>query len=225
MQMVSDKAMEGTVVLAQYQTRGRGQAGSYWESEAGKNLLMSLILEPVFLEAGRQFFLSMIVSLALTEVLQKYVQGVCIKWPNDIYVDERKIAGILIENQVKGATLEKSVIGVGLNINQKKFESDAPNPVSLNQLTSKDYSPKVILDQFLETFSVWYNQLKMGEFQKIEEDYLAALFRRNEWGLYRDANGEFDARIIGIGEFGRLKLEVRSGEIKSYFFKEVEFVI
>lgn len=225
MQLVSDKAGEGTVVLAQFQSRGRGQAGSYWESEAGKNLLMSLVLKPVFLEAGKQFFLSMTVSLALADVLKIYTGDVSIKWPNDIYIGNKKIAGILIENSLKGAMLERSTVGIGLNINQEKFESNAPNPVSLKQLTLKEHSVKQVLDELLNAVDNWYRRLKEGDYTQIKQAYLSALYRHNGWNLYRDTNGDFEAQIAGIGEFGQLKLEERSGKIRSYLFKEVEFVL
>lgn len=225
MQLVSDKAKEGTVVLAQYQSRGRGQAGRYWESEAEKNLLMSVILEPTFLEAGKQFYLSMIVSLALVQFLRKHISEVSIKWPNDIYVDERKIAGILIENSIKGSTLEKSVVGIGLNINQELFTSDAPNPVSLKQLTGKEYLLPETLDEFLEDLEYWYQTLCMKDFATIRQAYSSALFRKSGWYLYRAAGEEFLAQIVGVAEFGQLLLEDRTGKIRTYMFKEVEFVI
>jgi len=225
MQLVLDKYHEGTVVLAQYQGRGRGQAGSYWESEAGKNLLMSLILEPKFLEAGKQFYLSMAVSLALVNFLKKNVEGVKIKWPNDIYVDDKKIAGILIEQSVKGLFIESSVVGIGLNVNQVRFVSDAPNPVSMKQLTGKEFEIEVILDGLLKEIELWYDLLMQNAFSKIEIAYLENLFRMNAWHNYRTRDEEFTARIVGIGEFGQLQLELQSGETRSYLFKEVEFVL
>jgi len=225
MQLVSDKYHEGTVVLAQYQGRGRGQAGSYWESEAGKNLLMSLILEPKFLEAGKQFYLSMVVSLALVNFLKKYIEGVKIKWPNDIYVDDKKIAGILIEQSIKGAFIESSVVGIGLNVNQVRFVSDAPNPGSMKQLIGKDFEIEVILDGLLKEIELWYDLLIQKAFSQIEKAYLDNLFRINAWHNYRTTGEEFTARIVGVGEFGQLQLELQSGETRSYMFKEVEFVL
>ena len=120
-QLVSDKVEEGTVVLAQFQSKGRGQQGNYWESETGKNLLFSLILYPDFLEAEFQFSLSMLVSLAIVSVLDEETDEVQIKWPNDIYVGKLKIAGILIENTIKGSKLGSTIVGVGLNLNQEMF--------------------------------------------------------------------------------------------------------
>jgi len=225
MALVSDKYREGTVVLAQYQVRGRGQAGSYWESEAGKNLLFSLILEPKFLDASKQFYLSMAVSLAMVQMLKKHISEACIKWPNDIYSGNKKIAGILIENIIKGSSIDRSVVGIGLNVNQEKFVSDAPNPVSMKQLSGKDFKPEAILDEFLKKLDHWYFLLQQNDFEQIEKEYLARLFRNNEWHQYRDPNGEFTAKIVGIREFGKLRLEDQSGKIRTYMFKEVEFIL
>lgn len=223
-QMVSDKAVEGTVVLAQFQSRGRGQQGNYWESEAGKNLLFSLILYPNFLEAEFQFYLSMIVSLALTNVLDNETGEVQIKWPNDMYVGNAKIAGILIENSIKGTKLDSSVVGIGLNLNQVEFVSDAPNPVSLRQLTHKDYQIPEILQHFLDSFDSLYQLLKMHKFKEIKQAYLNRLLGKNQWRTYR-ANGKtFEARISGIGQYGKLQMENRSGQLLEFMFKEVEFV-
>ena len=224
-QLVSDKAEDGTVVLAQFQSGGRGQQGNSWESEAGKNLLFSLILYPVFMEAELQFYLSMIVSLALVDVLDEETEPVHIKWPNDIYVGNRKIAGILIENSVKGSKLDGTIVGIGLNLNQEIFISDAPNPVSLKQLTKNDYDISKVLQHFLETFGSLYQLLKMRRYNEIEQAYLNRLFGKGEWRTYRAKNKEFEAKITGIGEYGKLHLENRSGKILEFMFKEVEFVL
>src|SRR5680860_150521 len=143
-QLILSNAEEGTVVLAQFQKKGRGQQGNQWESQSGKNLLASIILYPKFLKAGNQFLISKMVSLGLVEYLRHEVRDVSIKWPNDIYIGNKKIAGILIENAIKGRNLFSTVIGVGLNLNQKNFLSDAPNPVSLYQLTGKEYNIKSV---------------------------------------------------------------------------------
>ncbi len=224
-QLIADKAGEGTVVLAQYQNKGKGQPGNFWESEANKNLLFSLILYPDFLDAGKQFYISKIVSLALVEVLRKETKDVHIKWPNDIYVGNKKIAGMLIENTIKGSSLESTIIGIGLNLNQEKFVSAAPNPISLKQVTEKEYDNQVILKEFLNRCYLLMEELKAGGFESIKKAYLSHLFRNDEWHLYRKDGEEFEARIAGIGEFGQLQLEKKSGEILELMFKEVEFVI
>jgi len=223
-QLVSDGTENGTVVLAHFQTRGKGQPGNFWESEAEKNLLTSVILNPGFLEAARQFLISKIVSLSLLDLLEPEVENVSIKWPNDIYIESRKVAGILIENAIKGSTLDYSVVGIGLNLNQLEFKSNAPNPVSLQQLNGKTYNVQDTLKAFLNHFRKWYRLLESGHFQQIDSAYLNHLFGFNQWRNFRKDNQVFDARIAGVGEFGQLQLEDRSGKITEYMFKEVEYI-
>lgn len=223
--ILSDAAEEGTVVLTQFQRKGKGQLGNHWESEAEKNLLASIILFPNFLNAGRQFLLSKLISLALLEFLQNEIEDVSIKWPNDIYVGKKKIAGILIENKIKGTNLYSSVLGIGLNLNQVNFYSDAPNPVSLQQITGKEYNTRKVLERILEIFFNWYKLLNEGNLHEVDLAYYAQLLRRGKWEKYIADGVEFEARISGIGEFGQLQLENRSGKILEFMFKEVEFVL
>ncbi len=221
-----DRGVEnGTVVLAHFQQTGRGQVGNFWESEAEKNFLMSLILYPRFLEAGKQFSISKAISLALVKWLEIETENVAIKWPNDIYVGDKKIAGILIENTIKGRGLDSSIVGIGLNLNQEVFTSGAPNPVSLKQLTGKNYDVKEVLHDLLLIFQSLFTDLENGDLEKIDRAYFEKLYRGEEWHLYRKEGVEFEARINGIGEFGQLQLENRAGEILEFMFKEVEFVI
>lgn len=223
-QLIAKKAQHGTVVLAQYQNAGRGQMGNFWESARGENMLSSLIICPHFLDAGKQFLISKIVSLALVEMLSAHTQNVQIKWPNDIYVGDKKIAGILIENTIKGSTLDYSVIGVGLNINQEIFESEAPNPVSLKQLTGKQFDIQQILKEYLSVFGKWYSVLEKGNCEEIDRAYLAQLIGYQSWRTYRREGEAFEAQITGIGDFGQLQLEERNGKNHEFMFKEVEFV-
>jgi len=224
-QMVSDNPEEGTVVLAQFQSHGRGQQGNSWESETAKNLLASIILYPRFLDAGLQFYLSKIVSLALINTLDPEISDIFVKWPNDIYAGDLKIAGILIENAVKGSVLDYSIVGIGLNLNQKKFLSDAPNPVSLKQLTGKDYKVVDELEAVLLFFEKWYKTLQDGYFEKIDNAYLHRLYGLREWRKYRVGDQQIEGRIVGVGEFGQLQLELQNGHIREFMFKEVEFVL
>ncbi len=225
-QLVLSKAAEhGTVVLAQYQKKGKGQQGKSWESEPGKNLLASFIFFPQFLPAANQFYLSKMVSLALVEFLKTETDEVSIKWPNDIYIQNKKIAGILIENSVKGRNLSSAVIGVGLNLNQEEFVSDAPNPVSLKQITGKDYNVNMVAEVISDYICIWYEKIRVGGFNEIDSTYFNQLFRANEWALFAKHGESFEAKIIEIGECGQLILEERNGTISKYMFKEVEFVI
>ena len=223
--VLSKAAVEGTVVLAQHQKMGRGQQGNSWESEAGKNLLASIILYPYFLPASRQFYLSKITSLALVDFLITEASDISVKWPNDIYIKNKKVAGILIENTIKGQNLYSSILGIGLNLNQEKFISDAPNPVSLKQITRKDYDIELVAHTIFEHINYWYRKLKQGNFKEIDMAYLNCLFRLNEWALFVKQGNQFEAKIKGIGEFGQLILEDRIGSSTEYMFKEVEFLI
>ncbi|HSH20657.1 MAG TPA: biotin--[acetyl-CoA-carboxylase] ligase [Draconibacterium sp.] len=223
--VLSKAAVEGTVVLALHQKKGRGQQGNHWESEAGKNLLASIILYPNFLHAAKQFYLSKIVSLALTDFLKKETNDISIKWPNDIYIHNKKVAGILIENAIKGQNISSAIIGMGLNLNQEKFLSDAPNPVSLKQITGKDYEMEKIAQIISEKIEKWYHKLKNGCFDEIDSAYFKLLFRANEWAFYSKQSNQFEAKINGIDEFGQLILIDRKGVLSKYMFKEVEFVL
>jgi BirA family transcriptional regulator, biotin operon repressor / biotin---[acetyl-CoA-carboxylase] ligase len=223
--LILSNAEEGTVVLAQFQSKGRGQGGNWWESEAGKNLLATVILYPRFLNAGNQFILSKIVSLSLVEFLEKITDNVSIKWPNDIYVGNKKIAGILIENSISGSNLFSSVLGIGLNLNQEKFLSDAPNPVSLKQITGKEYNIEIVVSEILESILKWYKKIESGNFSEIDSVYFSQLFRWREWEKYSKDGNIFEAKIVGIGEFGQLQLEKRDGTVEEFMFKEVEFII
>lgn len=225
-QLVLTKAAdEGTVVLTQFQRAGKGQKGNTWESEAGKNLLASFILRPVFLKAADQFYISKIIGLSIAEILQSKTKDITIKWPNDIYADNRKIAGILIENSVLVPNIETAIAGIGLNLNQEIFVSDAPNPVSLKQLTGKDYEIQQFADDLFVAIEKWYFKLQSDKFTEIDTAYHQSLFRMREWAHYLADGKTFEARITGTGKFGQLQLEHRDGKITEHFFKEVEFVI
>lgn len=223
--LLTKAAIEGTVVMTQFQTKGKGQQGNSWESEPGKNLLASYILQPKFLNAALQFYLSKTVSLALTDLLTEGNIEVSIKWPNDIYTGNKKIAGILIENSIVGSNLHSAIAGVGLNLNQTDFISGAPNPVSLTQLTGKDYNVEIIAEKLWEKLEIRYNQLKSGDFSSIDSAYLNRLFRYQTWAFYAKQGEVFEARITGTGQFGQLILEQKDGTKTEYLFKEVEFVI
>jgi BirA family biotin operon repressor/biotin-[acetyl-CoA-carboxylase] ligase len=223
--VLSKTAVHGTVVLAQFQNKGRGQTGNTWESEFGKNLLVSFIMFPQFLPAAKQFYLSKMASLALFNFLRNETNGITIKWPNDMYIGNKKVAGILIENSIKGNFLDSAVIGIGLNLNQEHFVSDAPNPVSLKQITGKVYDLENVATQIWEYILFWCEKLLAGNFDEVDYAYYHRLFRAEEWALFAKQGIQFEARITGIGEFGQLMLEERDGVISEYMFKEVEFVI
>lgn len=219
------KVEELTVVVADFQTSGRGQRGNSWESDSGKNLLFSIVIFPEFLEARRQFLISQIISLAIKEELDTYTTDISIKWPNDIYWKEKKICGMLIENDLMGRNISQSIAGIGININQETFHSFAPNPVSLRQITGKEFDLFEILKNIVLRIQSYYSLLKKGNTESIVCQYEMSLFRKEGMHRFKDANGEFLARIIRVEPEGRLILEDEILNKRGYMFKEVEYLL
>ena len=215
---------EGTAVAASNQTEGKGQRGNSWESEAGKNITCSLLLYPSFLLTRQIFLLSEAVSLGVKETLNTYTEEITVKWPNDIYYNEQKIAGILIENELTGNEYNMSVVGIGLNINQEHFFSDAPNPVSLKQITGKDYDTETILKEMVKNIMNLYEKLKAGDAENIIQMYHEALYRKTGFHRYEDNDGIFNALINRVSDDGLLHLITDNNEERSYAFKEVRFL-
>lgn len=211
-----------STVYTDYQTAGRGQKGNSWESSRGENLLFSTILYPKGLKADRSFVVSQMVSLAIKDVLEKYTSDISIKWPNDIYWKEKKITGILIENDIMGDQVEKVIIGVGINLNQEMFASDALNPVSLKQITNDFYNVQDVLMAVIERLSFYNEQSKSPE--TIKYQYKQSLFRKEGFHLYEDENGTFQAQIYDIEDSGLFVLRLESGEIGKYAFKEIKYL-
>lgn len=216
---------EGTVVWADFQSAGKGQRGNGWESEAGKNILFSIVLFPGFIKAGEQFILSQIVSLAVANCLQEYTEGISIKWPNDIYWNEKKICGILLENTILEDNIGHSVAGIGININQENFRSDAPNPVSLKQITNRDYNLEEILKTVVDNINVYYQQINIGKTDSLIKQYKESLFRKDGYHLYNDGLSNFLARIQDVDSSGILILKTKEGEERHFAFKEVKYII
>lgn len=216
---------EGTVVWADFQSAGKGQRGNGWESETGKNILFSIVLFPGFIKAGEQFILSQIVSLAVANCLQEYTAGISIKWPNDIYWNEKKICGILLENTILEDNIGHSVAGIGININQEDFRSDAPNPVSLKQITNRDYNLEEILKTVVDNINVYYQQIKIGKTDSLIKQYKESLFRKDGYHLYNDGESNFLARIEDVNSSGLLILKTKEGEERHFAFKEVKYII
>jgi BirA family biotin operon repressor/biotin-[acetyl-CoA-carboxylase] ligase len=216
-----NKPPEGAVVRADSQSAGRGQFGSQWESEAGKNLTLSVILYPGWLEATAQFYLNMAVSLAL---IPPDIPAT-VKWPNDIYIGDQKTAGILIRNSLSGGNLQSSVIGIGLNVNQQVFRSDAPNPTSLTLAAGRQFDLDEVASALFERLESRYLQLKAGKRDAILEDYTASLHRINQPALYRrTAGGEpFTGIIRGVTTSGRLLLDTEAGP-ETFDLKEIRFI-
>ena len=208
------------IVVAEYQTAGKGCGSNSWESERGKNLTFSMLIHPEGLPANEQFHITEVVSVALCETLENYIEKKAeIKWPNDIYVDGKKICGILIENRLQGSAIKDCIIGIGLNVNQREFLSDAPNPVSLYQLTKQETNRDTLLNRFLKAFERTLHS-KTTCF-----DYRERLFRKGKEGLYEDKTGCFTARLMDVLPDGRLLLVDNEDQKRIYAFKEVQFII
>ena len=196
---------ELTTITADFQTSGRGQRGNSWESEAGQNLMFSFVLYPTFLKAN-----------------------ISIKWPNDIYWKDKKICGMLIENDLTGVHISRSITGIGINVNQETFCSDAPNPVSLKQINGQSYDCPQILASVMKRIKTYYNLLATGkaDIQSLIADrYACSLFRKEGFHRYTDANGDFMARLLRVEPDGRFILEDQTGTIRNYLFKEVQYIL
>jgi len=210
------------VVVAEYQTAGKGCGTNSWESERGKNLTFSVLLHPEEIPASAQFRISEVVSVALCVTLESYIYNkVEIKWPNDIYVGDRKICGILIENRLQGSTIRDSIIGIGLNVNQQTFTSDAPNPVSMCQLVGHEINRAVLLEAFLNAL----DETMGSDAVAVASEYRSRLYRRDGFYGYRDARGEFQAKLLNVLDDGRLVLLDTEGRARMYAFKEVVFIV
>jgi len=215
---------EGTIISTKYQTAGRGHGANKWESKQGENLTISIVLYPVFLKAEEQFLLSMAISLGIKDFLELYTPDIYIKWPNDIYVSDDKIAGILIENSISGNNFDYCIAGIGININQEKFTKDASNPISLFQITGKKYSLDASLSLLCRQLDFRYNQLKeVKNRQNIKGNYLNNLYHYQEFVQFRHENKKFTAKITGIDESGRLIIRHKNGETEKFGFHEVSF--
>jgi BirA family biotin operon repressor/biotin-[acetyl-CoA-carboxylase] ligase len=213
---------DGFVLYTDFQTAGKGQIGNSWESADGENLLFSMVLYPQNIDPTEQFLLSQLVSLGIKKTLDEFTDGISIKWPNDIYWNDKKTAGILIENVLQGRNIKHSILGVGVNVNQLVFESNAPNPVSLHQITGKSQDRKTILDKINKNINDLYKHLDK---MKIRKMYSEALYRKEGYFTFKDENNTFQARIIDVYPDGKLELETTEGEYHGYYFKEVSFVI
>ena len=217
---------EGDVIVAESQSAGRGQRGHRWESEVGQNLTFSLVLEPTFVAPANQFLLSEAVALGVVDMLDGYDIGAKIKWTNDIYVGDRKLAGILIEHKLQGVSLARTIVGIGLNVNQRDFPSDLPNPVSMVQLRHFEFDRDEVLDRLVKTIMARYEQLRSGDDGPLQQDYHNRLYRLGMLDWYALPSGRrFRGTIMGVRPTGALVIENEKRERCEYLFKEVEFTI
>jgi len=214
----------GTVIIADYQSAGRGQVENKWESENGKNLLISIVLYPQNLEAINQFILSKFVCLSIINYLKNKNITAQIKWPNDIYVNNKKIAGILIENSIQGNLIKHSIIGIGLNINQINFSETLKNPISLANILNIQSNLSLELDFLLKEFNILNEKLQILDFKYFDKMFLNNLYKLNIISNFKNETEIFEAKIIGITNFGQLLLERKNKSREIYNFKEIEFL-
>ena len=214
-----------TLVVADRQMSGRGQKGNCWESEDGKNLTFSFLCHPLFLKASEQYLMSQIIALSVQETFSLYTDGVTIKWPNDIYWNDKKISGTLIECDLQGKCISNCIVGTGMNVNQDRFVSDAPNPVSLKMITGKEHDLGEILGEVCRRFLAYVALAEQGGADAIRRQYKQRLFRREGVYPFEDSQGRFSAALLDVEISGRLLLLDTENRVRRYEFKELKFII
>ena len=216
-------AIEGSIVICDHQSKGKGQRGNTWQSQPGQNLTFSLVLRPDFMDISEQFYLNMAVSNSIRHLLQEYIPSLEVKWPNDLIVPAfGKIGGILIENTFSGKEWEYAIVGIGLNINQQDFESS--NAASIRSITGSQFGLEELFRLLVTQLEQGYIQLKKGKWIDIKSEYMMNLHRMGIWSDYSADGQQFSGKIVGINELGKLEIETENGEIRSFGLKEVAFV-
>lgn len=221
--IISGGADEGLIIQAGKQTRGKGHGGNTWWSEADKNLLFSILLKPGFLSPQGQFDLSRVFCLALQNLLQEHCRFSAIKWPNDLYAGNQKIAGILIENSLQGNRIIYSIAGVGLNVNQTVFDPAIPSPTSLSIEKGCHFDIPYIFRELLKHIENWYEKLREGKIDEIRQSYLGHLYRRGVWADYMDERGPLRGKILDVLPGGELVLQTEEGAERKYGFREIAY--
>ena len=221
-----DKQPEGTIVLTEFQTDGKGQGNNIWHSFKGENILMSLILYPGFLNASKQFYLSEIVTLSIIKTIKEYLNLNCkIKWPNDIFLNNKKIGGILIQNSLKAQFMKNSIVGIGLNVNQKKFLKELPNASSLALESGKELDKQELFYALLQNLDRYYLKLRNGEFEIIKREFIKNLLGYDSILKCQAENGErFNAKVETVKETGEIVLNVNN-ELRSFMHGQIRFII
>jgi BirA family biotin operon repressor/biotin-[acetyl-CoA-carboxylase] ligase len=216
-------ASEGTILISNYQSSGKGMGINHWESKNGENITASIVLEPIFIQPANAFLISMAISYGIIEFLKKFNLEARIKWPNDIYIENKKIAGILIENEFTSKQITRTIAGVGLNVNQVEFK-DAPNPTSLKILTNKSYSVKMLAEKL---FAQIYNNYQLLSVNKkmITERYHNHLLGLNQYLLFDDGNSKFAGKIKSVAEDGQILIIDETKKEHKYYFKEVAMIL
>lgn len=214
-----------TVVVAEHQTSGRGQMGTVWESDKGKNLTFSMLISLKDFQVNNQFFLSMAIALAVLEVVKLYTKiSVKIKWPNDILADKRKLAGILIENNLKGSFIKSSIVGIGLNVHQTNFPKTIENATSIKQLTGIEIDKEILLERLIQAIKKYVQFIDRNDFKTLKELYLKNLYQLNTPTMFEDSKGVvFLGKIRTVSEEGMLVVELDNETTRQFSLKEIKF--
>ncbi len=213
---------EGSIVIADNQTSGKGQAKNKWRVQPNQNLTFSMIYYPIFLPLDRLFALNMVASLAIHNSLKKYTPMAIIKWPNDVLIGDKKCAGILIRNTLSGKKLATSIIGIGLNVNQVAFPT-LPEATSLAQATNQQYDKTVLLNEIIAAFENRLLRLKLGGYDALKKDYVQVLYQKGLPSTYTRSDGtSFVGTILDVSEEGQLLVSVH-GKIVAFANKAIQF--
>ncbi len=216
---------EGTVIWADYQSAGKGQGTNNWHSSAGKNITMSVILLPAFLSAQQHFLFNQCISLGIHDFLQKYFKNSSIKWPNDLYIGNKKIGGILIQNSLQGKLFKNAVVGIGLNVNETDFPEEVPNATSFKLEGMEEKPLPILVEELCLSLEQRYLQLRSKQFELIRRDYLHHAYQLNQWANYRDPLGTiFKGKITGFSIDGKLIMELENKAQADFLPKEVVFL-
>lgn len=216
---------DGSIVWALDQTNGRGQGKNVWNSEPGQNLTFSIVFYPTFLSAYQQFYVSKVVALAVSDFISLYTDKVSIKWPNDIYVTNKKIGGILLEHVIEKTYIKQTIAGIGININQAKFSGSLPNPVSLYQLSNQKFNIEEMLGEITDLMDYRYSMLKNNELSVIDKNFNENLFQYLKPSLYIANGATFEGTVTGVEPTGELIIKDKAGKIRRFLHKEVEFIL
>jgi BirA family biotin operon repressor/biotin-[acetyl-CoA-carboxylase] ligase len=214
---------EGTVIWAREQYAGKGQGENQWLSEKGKSLTFSIILHPSFLSPESQFMLNKAVSLSVVNTVRRLLNDnvTRIKWPNDIYTGTGKVAGILIEHNILSNTIQHTIIGIGINLNQERFPAWIPDPVSLKQITGINFDAREVLDRYFDNLVCEYSRLRKGEFASTDADYTACLYGYGQEMEFTAGQCKFTGRISGVDAYGRLCVMLPDGIVRTFNHGEI----
>lgn len=218
---------EGTVVRADFQSGGKGQGQNTWHSEHGKNLLASFLFRPDFIATEEIFVWNKAVALAIYDAIQLFAgnsERVKIKWPNDIYVDDYKLGGLLIENSIAGTTLRQSVVGIGINVNQTEFPDEIPNPISLIQVLGVAVEVSSVLNEIANALERRYLQCKRKDYTALKSEYQQHLYRLNKKSLLEADGRNFTGTITGVNENGQLQVQLEDGNVRAFELKQIRFL-